>query len=620
MTNPVQRRSWISRICLRTPNVALALAVVLVPTVLVTRSARAQSGELLLHAFTGADGAYPFSALVRDKGGNLYGTTSTGAPSPFGTVFKLDTTGKETVLHSFAGYPTDGDAPFAGVIQDKAGNLYGTTWSGGADNNGTVFKLDGTGKETVLYSFCSQPDCPDGLGPYYGGVIRDEAGSLYGTTYAGGASGYGTAFKLDATGKETVLYSFCSRSGCADGADPAADLIRDQAGNLYGTTPYGGVGTSCGGAPCGTVFKLDTTGTETVLHSFANTDGKNPSSGLLMDSAGILYGITGAGGAYGYGVVFQLDTTGKETVLYSFTGGADGDTPEAGLVQDSAGNLYGCTFWGGTYGYGTVFKLDTTGKETVLYSFGAYPTDGAHPVGRLLLDAAGNLYGTTSGGGNFSCIYGCGTVFEVTPSGIKFSPSKVPFATQLVHTKSAIKTVRLTNTSSMTLNITSILATGDFLQANDCPESLQPQTYCSIDVVFKPKAKGIRLGDVDVFDDFEGSPQQVPLTGVGTVVKLSPANVDFGKQKVGTKSQPAPVKLTNAGSAALSISQIKISGANFGDFTESDNCGHSVPAGGSCTISVTFAPTAKGKRSAGLSISDNGGGSPQVVPLTGTGT
>jgi uncharacterized repeat protein (TIGR03803 family) len=300
-----------------------------------------------------------------DSAGNLYGTTSAGGTSNSGVVFKADKTG-ETVLHTFTGSPGDGAFPYGGLIEDSAGNLYGTTSAGGTANSGIVFKLDTTGKETVLYNFTGGAD---GAFPY-GGLIGDSAG-IYGTTSAGGItagacfpSGCGVVFKLDTAGKESVLYSFTG--GPTDGAYPYAGLIRDSAGNFYGTTYSGGAGV-CGG--CGVVFKLDTTGTETVLYSFMGypTDGAFPYAGLVRDSAGSLFGTTTYGGGSDNGVVFELDTTGKETVLHTFTGGPDGAAPRARLIPDSAGYLYGTTYSGGVTGQacggealdscGVLFKL-----------------------------------------------------------------------------------------------------------------------------------------------------------------------------------------------------------------------------------------------------------------------
>jgi uncharacterized repeat protein (TIGR03803 family) len=423
MTNLGQHRGWSSRIRLRAAGGALALVVVLVTAVVATQSAQAQTySESVLYSFTGTggDGAFPFAGLMRDAVGNLYGTTVKGGGtgclgSGCGTVFKLDTTGKETVLYSFTG-SSDGASPDAGLIRDAAGNLYGTTERGGKCRRfvagcGTVFKLDTTGKETVLHRFRGA----DGATPI-AGLIRDSAGNFYGTTLLGGGTGCvrpgcGTVFILDTTGKETVLYSFTGTGG--DGAFPHAGLIRAAAGNFYGTTSGGGDLTCNAPFGCGVVFKLDTTGKETVLYSFTGSpDGASPDAGLIRDSAGNFYSTTsGGGGAFGKGTVFKLDTTGNETVLHSFTGtGGDGALPSAGLIRDTVGNLYGTTTSGGASDYGTVFKLDTSGNETVLYSFTG-GADGATPTAGLIRDSAGNLYGTTFGGGAF----GYGTVFKLTP-------------------------------------------------------------------------------------------------------------------------------------------------------------------------------------------------------------
>jgi uncharacterized repeat protein (TIGR03803 family) len=262
-------------------------------------------------------------------------------------VFKLDSSGHETILHSFAGPPADGANPFAGLIRDSAGNLNGTTYFGGTSHFGVVFKLDSSGHETVLHSFAAHDD---GRHPVAGRLVGDSAGNLYGTTSGGGASNFGVVFKLDSTGHETVLHSFAGPP--ADGGYPAGP-IRDSAGNLYGTAQIGGASNK------GVVFKLDSTGHETILYSFAGppADGANPFAGLIRDSAGNLYGTTAYGGTSNFGVVFKLDSTGHETVLHSFAGApADGSGPGE-LIRDLAGNLYGTTSHGGTKNFGVVFKL-----------------------------------------------------------------------------------------------------------------------------------------------------------------------------------------------------------------------------------------------------------------------
>jgi uncharacterized repeat protein (TIGR03803 family) len=382
-------------------RLALVIVTVLLLPIFTTQIAQAQTFAVL-YSFQGTpDGALPFGGLILDAAGNLYGTTDSGGVSYYGMAFKLDRTGKETVLYSFlAGY---GANPDAGLIRDAKGNFYGTTYWGGAYNWGSVFKLDKKGNETVLHSF---REGADGQWPQ-AGLVRDSEGNLYGTTVRSYPGGWGTVFKLSKAGKVTVLHRF---SGSPDGEFPQAALVRDAAGNLYGTTPIGGAFKEFG-----TVFKVDKTGKETILHSFSGQDGNSPLAGLIRDREGNLYGTTSGGGTGcgqdGCGTVFKLDTTGKETVLYSFTGTPDGAGPEGALVRDAAGNLYGTTYRGGSSDDGTVFKLDTAGKETVLHSFNR--PDGSWPAAGLARDSSGNLYGTTTEGGAYYC--GCGTVFKLTP-------------------------------------------------------------------------------------------------------------------------------------------------------------------------------------------------------------
>jgi uncharacterized repeat protein (TIGR03803 family) len=255
-------------------------------------------------------------------------------------------------------------------------------------------------------------------------LIQGADGVFYGTTAGGGAYKSGAVFKLNKAGKETVLYSFCPGGPpCVDGEAPLAGVIQDARGNLYGTTAYGG-DPSCGSerAGCGVIFKLSKTGSETVLYGFkGGSDGNEPQAGVVQDAEGNLYGTTVYGGdtscnpPYGCGVVFRLSKTGELAVLHSFTGGADGRYPYAGVIQDAKGNLYGTTIYGGTTGCGdgcgVVFKLDKTGKkETVLHTFTG-GNDGGVPWGAVIRDAEGNLYGTASQGGDNNG----GVVFELTP-------------------------------------------------------------------------------------------------------------------------------------------------------------------------------------------------------------
>jgi uncharacterized repeat protein (TIGR03803 family) len=379
----------------------VTLEAMFVSAVIGTPSAHAQAAtEAVLHSFASPPrGASPFAGVIRDSAGNLYGTTTAGGASNSGVVYKVNTAGQETVLYSFTG-GADGGLPFAGVIRDSAGNLSGTTYHGGASGAGVVFQANTGGQETVLYSFTGGAD-----GGYpNAGVIRDSAGNLYGTTTAGGASNWGVVYKLDPAGNYTVLYSF---TGGENGGGPYAGVIRDPAGNLYGTTSDGGA------ASVGVVYKLNAAGQETVLHTFTGgADGSFPNAGVIRDSSGNLYGTTSSGGTANAGVVYTLDAAGRETVLYSFTGGADGSFPYAGVIRDSAGNLYGTTLVGGPAELGEVFELDAAGNETVLFSFPG-PTDGEWPTAGVIRDPAGNLYGTTEYGGRANA----GVVYKVNTAG-----------------------------------------------------------------------------------------------------------------------------------------------------------------------------------------------------------
>jgi uncharacterized repeat protein (TIGR03803 family) len=372
------------------------------PVIAATRPAQAQTFTLI-HTFAGApDGAVP-SGLMQDAAGNLYGTTQQGGitvgacttmvtgMSGCGTVFKLDPSGNETVLYRFTG-GVDGQSPTAGLVRDTAGNLYGSS-------NAGIFKLDTSGTFTVLHS----PGA-------YAGLVMDATGNLYGSSSEG-------IFKLDAAGKFTILDSNHSSS---------TTLARDAAGNLYGTNEHGGITNStCLQSSCGIVFKLDSTGNYTVLHSFTpvGEDGYNPLGALVLDAAGDLYGTTPYGGApnctsgqrtpVGCGTVFKLSPSGVETI-YNFQGGG-GDHPIAGLVLDSAGNLYGATEWTGPFAGDSalLFKMNSQGTETQLFSLTGGGLDRTFPAESLILDAAGNLYGTTQLGGS----PGAGTVFKLNPSG-----------------------------------------------------------------------------------------------------------------------------------------------------------------------------------------------------------
>ncbi|MGH6888192.1 MAG: choice-of-anchor tandem repeat GloVer-containing protein [Rhizomicrobium sp.] len=383
----------------------------------------AQAGFKTLHSFTGDEGdCQPTAGVVLDKAGNLFGTTDgvlCNGTGWNGTVYELSPGGNETVLYQFDG--KRGSQPNA-LLMDKRGNLWGTTLTGGVSNNGVILKLTATGQESVLHSF--RGGAGDGCNPE-GTLLAAANGSFYGTTLACGKHlWYGTVFKFESGlhRRESLLYSF---KGGRDGRSPEAGLIGDAQGNLYGTTAYGGKTKLCtdgGFGGCGTIFRLAPDGMKTVLYEFKGPpdDGFIPAANLVMDAAGNLYGTTVEGGVSGCGyvtcgVVFKLAPNGTETVLHVFTDKhGDGGNPAAALTFDSAGDLYGTTEYGGNkscgIGCGTIFEIAPDGTETILHKFSS-AGDGANPTAGLVADGKGNYYGTASGGGQ----YGYGTVFEFTP-------------------------------------------------------------------------------------------------------------------------------------------------------------------------------------------------------------
>jgi uncharacterized repeat protein (TIGR03803 family) len=394
----------------------------------------AAAQETILVNFNGSDGSSPNAALISDPKGNLYGT-ALGGSGGLGVVFELSH-GQggwtESVLYNFGSVGGDGASPLANLVFDAKGNLYGTTRNGGAHNDGIVFELSpgsgGVWTEKILYSFGAIAN--DGTNPGGCTLIFDSKGNLYGTTNTGGSNGAspgdGTVFELSPQAgggwSEKVLYNFGASN--VDGINPAAGLTFDAFGNLYGTTFAGGA------SGYGSVFELSRAKgggwTESVLHSFDinHTDGARPMAGVVFDAQGNLYGTTMNGGAFGngngLGTVYELSPSAEglwiEQVVHSFTGGGtngDGDYPVSSLILDTAGNLYGMTSGGGVYAYGIVFELTRAGTnwaELVVHTFAGPSSDGAYPMGSLLFDAAGDLYGTTSYGGT---TFVDGTVFQI---------------------------------------------------------------------------------------------------------------------------------------------------------------------------------------------------------------
>lgn len=370
-----------------------------------TLPALAQSGMTSLHPNTGFNPLYSFQAIPDGSGpfgrllysnGTFYGNTLKGGKNGLGAVYKVNASGKESVLYNFAGPPADGRFPIAGLTI-KNGEFYGTTANGGADDYGTVFKVSASGTEHVLYSFKNEPD---GQNPQ--GTMVALNGTFYGATQFGGTYGIGTVFKISASGAEKVIYSFNVNASPLDGVYPVGDLIVVN-GTLYGTTLNGGSSNH------GTIFKVSPSGVEHVLHEFkGKPDGSTPYAGLINVS-GTLYGTTEYGGASDHGTVFKVSTTGAEHVVYSFKGAPDGSIPYGRLLSLN-GTLYGTTQYGGANNIGAIFKVSTSGSEHVLHSFSGPPEDGANPVAGMTA-LTGVLYGTASQGGTG----GGGMIFKFTP-------------------------------------------------------------------------------------------------------------------------------------------------------------------------------------------------------------
>jgi len=428
----------------------MVLVVTLAALTMIAPASNAQT-QKVLHTFTGEwDGGHPQGSLIFDPAGNLYGSTTgggvdscPGGGSGCGLVFQLSPTGtgtwRETALFRFASAATGG-GPQGSLLLDSAGSLFGLTPTGGGSGLcfgtvqgcGIAYELSpnssgGSWQQSILEVFNNGPE---GAIPS-AGFIADAAGNLY-STASSSSSGTGNVFELSPTSfgwQLTVLYNF---TGGADGGFPAGNLIFDAAGNLYGVTNGGGNLAACTGGGCGVVFKLSPsssgTWTETVLHTFrGGLDGGQPQGTLIFDAAGNLYGTTTkCFGSAPCGLVFELSPSSSgswtEKVLYTFTGGRDGASPLAGVIMDAAGNLYGTTIGGGNLtgvcagsgGCGVVFKLSPTSSgnwsETVLHRFSG-GRDGSEPISGLTFDASGNLYGSTYFGG----AAGFGVIFETTP-------------------------------------------------------------------------------------------------------------------------------------------------------------------------------------------------------------
>jgi uncharacterized repeat protein (TIGR03803 family) len=428
-----------NHICLFLSTVALSLSVCVATAIRVS----AQTFTTVA-SFDGGNGYGPDEAsVVQGLDGNFYGVTQSGGAHGSGTVFKMTPKGVLTTLHSFcsrSGCP-DGANPTATLLPASSGILYGTTVNGGVTNKGTVFKITPGGTLTRLYSFCATQPCLDGGYPF-GALVEGSDGNLYGTASGGFApQTYGTVFRITPDGVLTTLYSFCSQPNCADGVSPDSGLTQASDGNFYGATPLGGNYSNCpgeaGGNGCGTIFKITPSGKLTTLYTFcpdANCpDGEGPDTALIQAKDGNFYGMTDGGGANGdYGTIFRITPTGRLTTLYSFCAQTnsqgyctDGAEP-VGLAEGPDGNFYGTAPVGGASGpsctsgtgCGTLFRVTPRGVLTTLHSFCSDDncTDGVFPGAAPIQATDGKFYSTTLFGGT----YNSGTVFSL---GMGIGPS-----------------------------------------------------------------------------------------------------------------------------------------------------------------------------------------------------
>lgn len=355
----------------------------------------------------GTDGEYLQSAPILGSDGNFYGATQYGGLIDAGAVYSLTAAGSESVVASFAG-GTASQEPIGALFQASDGNFYGTTYAGGSNNKGTVFKLATDGTITTLWSFGS---VADGQFPE-GGLVQASDGNFYGTTASGGTTGYGTVFRLTPGGIETVLWNFGTGS---DGYTPKTTFAMGSDGNLYGTTSLGGTNGS------GTIIRVTLAGAETVVWNFASSaEGYLPAPNLIIGSDGNFYGTTEGGGPNGGGTLFKFAAAGTLSVVWAFGAGTDGNGPWTGVIQGTDGNFYGTTVSGGTiqncgagdgFGCGTLFRVTPAGEETVLWDFG-FGGNGAqvNPLS-VVQSSDGSFFGVTSTGGPAAG----GTIYKLKP-------------------------------------------------------------------------------------------------------------------------------------------------------------------------------------------------------------
>jgi uncharacterized repeat protein (TIGR03803 family) len=374
--------------------------------------------------FNQTNGQDVFGPPIEATDHNLYGATVFGGASNDGAIYKLTPKGVYKVLYSFCSQSgcADGVNP-AWLMQAADGDFYGTTSAGGENGAGTIFKITAAGQFTLLYTFCSDAGCTDGSEPQ-SSLVQTSDGNFYGTTISGGAYGNGTVFTFSAANGLTTLYSFCANTGCTDGSFPFIGLTLAKDGNFYGTTAEGGnhSATSCPIDGCGTVFKITPSGELTTLYSFCAesncSDGAIPQGLLVQGKDGNLYGTTDNGGGENSGTIYKVSLQGNFTTMHSFCESGicnDGLDPIAGVIQATNGNFYGSAYLGGTGGWGTVFQMTPAGKFTVLHNFDG-KADGSYLAASVFQASNGSLLGGTEGGGDDNCDApdGCGVIFMIS--------------------------------------------------------------------------------------------------------------------------------------------------------------------------------------------------------------
>lgn len=372
--------------------------------------------DKVLVTLTGANGEDVATSMIQGSDGNLYGTTAWGGANSEGTVFKLTPKGKYTVLYSFCSQSKCADGANGGWLTEGSdGNFYGQTNLGGNANQGTIYKITPSGQFTSLYSFCSQTNCTDGAQPW-SQLLETSDGTFYGTTIQGGANNHGTIFKFVPGSSPTVVYSFCAQSGCSDGSGPFVGLTLANDGNFYGVTAEGGNdATTCPikSYGCGTVFRMTPGGTLTTVYTFCTQtgcpDGQIPQGQLIQAKDGDLYGTTdGGGSSYDQGTVFKISLQGKLTTLHDFcsTGVCtDGALPYAGVIQGKDGDFYGTTGIGAN-----IYRITSKGKIANVWVLG-----GITGIEAAVVQASnGKLYGGTMNGGSQNCKNGCGSIFSAS--------------------------------------------------------------------------------------------------------------------------------------------------------------------------------------------------------------